>query len=198
MTENNMCDKCQEKDTQCAIYINQMLCDNCYFDEVFVYCEDCSEYLYDKDKNPELVHTHCAQCVEVNEMLSKYSEEQRQALRAYAQEHDLTIGEAIEYQTCCHSCGREVDDDLFDGANHQYCKQRCFDYCEEYWYPCFREANCRVCSIWQYHENRREQEIRSREVAKQTQVLMAIEAFKEMEIYGSLLACVPDLSEYFV
>ena len=133
-----------------------------------------------------------------NELLSKYSEEQQNDLRGYAQTHELTIAEAIEYQTHCHSCGREVDNDIFDEVNHQYCRQRCFDYCEEYWYPCFREANCRVCCIWQYHENRRQQEIRSNEVAKQSQVLMAIEVFKELQVYGSLLACVPDLSEYFV
>jgi hypothetical protein len=192
------CDKCQDSYMKCAIYKNKLLCDNCYFDEVFVYCEECSEYLYDKDKRPDLVDTLCAQCLEVNEMLSKYSEEQRQSLHIYAQAHGLTIAEAIEYQICCHSCGREVDDGLFDGVNHQYCRQRCFDYCEEYQHPCFREANCSVCSIWHYRENRRQQEIRSREVVKQMQVLMTIEVFKEIQVYGSLLACVPDLSEYFV
>ena len=166
------CNKCQEnKDKECTTYKNQFLCETCYFDEVFVYCEDCCAFIRRKDEDDSGVSTLCDHCLETNEIISRYSEEQQQALRMYAEDNCMTIAEAIEYQMCCYSC---------DEINRQYCEQRCFG-----------EGICRVCSMWQYDEN-------GNEVMKQKQVLMAIEVFKELKVYGSLLACVPDLSEYFV
>ena len=171
--EAHYCDKCQEnKDKKCTIYKNQFLCEICHFYEVFVYCEDCCAFIRRKDEDDSGVSTLCDHCLETNEIISRYSEEQQQALRMYAEDNCMTIAEAIEYQMCCYSC---------DETNRQYCEQRCFG-----------EGICRVCSIWQYDENGKYNEI-----MKQKQVLMAIEVFKELKVYGSLLACVPDLSEYF-
>ena len=125
---------------------------------------DIDDDIYQPTSSPELVveqqdsvPTHFDQCVVDNELLSKYSEEQQKDLCGYAKRYELTIAEAIEYQTSCHNCGKEVKDGLFDDFNHQYCRAKCFDYCEDFGYPCFREGNCLVCSSWQYHEDRRDE-----------------------------------------
>jgi hypothetical protein len=109
--------------------------------------------------------------VQSNELLSKYSEQQQTDLCAYAQNYCLTITQAIEYQTCCHNCGREIQDGKFDDINHQYCNKRCFKYTEDYYYPCFREGNCLVCSTWQYHEDLRQMEMSYDEVIEEVPVL---------------------------
>jgi hypothetical protein len=97
----------------------------------------------------DTVPTQFDQCVADNELLSKYSEEQQKDLCGYAQMYELTIAEAIEYQTSCHNCGKEVKNGQFDDVTHQYCGKRCFKYSEDFYYPCFREGNCLVCSRWQ-------------------------------------------------
>jgi len=87
-----------------------------------------------------------------NKLYFSYTEEQREQLARYAETHDLTIKESVEYQSTCHSCGKHLEYATFDADNHQYCNERCFEYCEEYQYPCYRDANCKVCITWQYYK----------------------------------------------
>lgn len=135
----------------------------CDLEPYMIVDNSCSVLKY-YEENDELLGKCYEEQQQEDELICKYSEQQCQALCAYAQEHDLTVAEAIEYQTSCHSCGKAVEDGIFDEANHQYCGEKCFEYCEDYWYPCFREGNCRVCSISQYHKDRREEEMRCDEV----------------------------------
>ena len=99
----------------------------------------------------------CRRCDYDSELLDQYSEEQQNAIIGYSMTYDLTIEEAIEYQTHCHCCGREDKDGLFDKMCHQYCRSRCFDYIEEFRYPCYLEAACKVCPNWRYHATDREE-----------------------------------------
>jgi hypothetical protein len=122
-------------------------CDSCNDEtkwEDIIYCQD----------GPWL----CPGCAdEFKDSITPYSADQCRSLRMYACEYKLTMREAIDYQTHCHCCGKEVKDG-FDEISHQYCKKKCFEYCEDYWYPCYREAGCKVCVIWQYRATREEKE----------------------------------------
>ena len=130
-------------------------------------------------------------------ILNPYTEEQKTQLYNYAKEYNISIEEAIEYQTHCHYCGKYIENPLFDQKEHQYCNKRCWNACEDYWYPCHKDGDCRVCSIWQYHKDREEKRKREDEILKYNMVLFAVEAFKELEIYGQFYECIPDLIEYF-
>lgn len=77
-----------------------------------------------------------------------YSTKATYQLAIYADKHKLTMDEALNYKTHCHCCGKNVETELFDETNHQYCGKRCWDTCEEYRYPCFRKGDCRVCDNW--------------------------------------------------
>ena len=139
----------------------------------------------------------CGGCTYDALILNEYTEEQKTQLYNYAEEYNISIEEAIEYQTHCHYCGKCIDYPQFDQKEHQYCNKRCWYACEDYWYPCHKEGNCRVCSIWQYHQHREEERKREDEILKYNMVLFAVEAFKELEIYGQFYECIPDLIEYF-
>jgi hypothetical protein len=163
----------------------------------FVNCDHCNyEMLRDEKKchGEELI---CCYCDDEEKLISQYSEEQQSDLRKYSEEHSLSIEEAIDYQTHCHSCGKTVEDNLFDGVNHQYCRKKCFEYCEDYWYPCYRGADCLVCGIWQYHLDREEKQKRVIELQKVEPVLAAINCFQEMKIHEQLFECIGNLVEYF-
>jgi len=121
-----------------------------------VSCERClSEILYKESVkyNEQLFCEGCAYDYD-EELLGPHSEEQRREIYKYAEQHNLTIEEAIDYQTHCHCCGNEVTTPVFDADNHQYCKERCFEYCGEYRYECSRGQECRVCNLWEYHKTR--------------------------------------------
>ena len=126
-----------------------------------------------------------------------YSAEQCEQLRIYAEQHSLTIEEAIDYQTHCHSCGKEVSNPVFDGENHQYCKKKCFEHCEDYWYLCYREDECKVCEIWQYRARCDSLTAHDIELSDLAPVLATIDCFKELQLYGQLYECIEDLVEYF-
>lgn len=66
------------------------------------------------------------------------------AVCEYANAHQLSIDDALEYLSFCHNCGNSLDDN-YDGIGHRYCSERCQYYCEDFHYTCFREGNCRVC-----------------------------------------------------
>jgi hypothetical protein len=66
------------------------------------------------------------------------------AVCEYANAHQLSIDDALEYLSECHNCGKSLDDN-YDGIGHRYCSERCQYYCEDFHYTCFREGNCRVC-----------------------------------------------------
>ena len=120
----------------------------------FVYCDECNYMMLDQDKINYKCNILCSHCARDAELLDRYTEEQQDQLIKYAEKHNLTIEESIDYQTHCHCCGKTVDDGIFDEMNHQYCKEKCFEHCEDYWYECFRGEDCKVCEIWNYRARR--------------------------------------------
>lgn len=173
------------------------------------FCKKCEEPFDDKTVPNEYDGELCEVCYYLvpskyqyyptsdAELLGKYTEEQQTDLRDYAEEYNLNMWEAIDYQTHCHCCGKSVEDGIFDGKNHQYCSKKCFEYCEDYWYHCFREKCCRVCGISQYHKNREDKQKKDIEIEKYTPVLSAIDAFQDLYVDGKLYECLGDLKEYF-
>lgn len=162
----------------------------------FVYCDECNYMMLDEDKinyNGDILCSCCAN----DKLLCKYSAEQCEQLRLYAEKHNLTIEESIDYQTHCHCCGKTVDDGLFDEMNHQYCKEKCFEHCEDYWYECFRGEECKVCEIWQYRARGDSLTAYDIELSDLAPVLATIDCFKELQVYGQLYECIEDLVEYF-
>jgi hypothetical protein len=138
----------------------------------------------------------CSCCANDSELLHQYTEEQQGQLIKYAEKHNLTIEESIDYQTHCHCCGKTVEDG-FDEMNHQYCKEKCFEHCEDYWYECFRGEECKVCEIWAYRARRDSLTAYDIELSDCEPVLATIDCFKELQVYGQLYECIEDLVEYF-
>jgi len=142
------------------------------------FCEGCA-YDYDED------------------LLAPYFEEQRQEIYRYAEKHNLTIEEAIDYQTHCHCCGNQVTNPVFDADNHQYCKKICFNHCEDYWYDCSRGEECKVCYISTYNKRRDSLTAYDVQLSNCEPVLATIDAFKELKVHGQFYECLGDLAEYF-
>jgi hypothetical protein len=162
----------------------------------FVHCDECNYMMLDEEKiiyNSKLLCCHCANDTE---LLHQYTEEQQGQLIKYAEKHNLTIEESIDYQTHCHCCGKTVEDG-FDESNHQYCKEKCFEHCEDYWYHCYRGEECKVCEIWAYHARRDSLTAYDIELSELAPVLATIDCFKELGVYGQLYECLEDLVEYF-
>jgi hypothetical protein len=160
-------------------------------------CEQCNyetDWMHLRSHNNSWI---CTQCVDDNNLLQKYSKEQQIQLSKYATCHKISIEEAIEYQTHCHYCGKSVENSVFDEAEHQYCNKRCWESCEDYWYPCDKGENCRVCEIWQYHKGREERKKIEYEIQTYEPVLASIDAFQELFIYTQLYEYLGDLVEYF-
>ena len=99
----------------------------------------------------------CHRCDYDSELIDQYSEEQQNAIIGYSMTYNLTIEEAIDYQTHCHCCGREEKDGLFSDIGHQYCRARCQDYIEDFRYKCYRDTECKVCYMWQPEEEQQEE-----------------------------------------
>jgi hypothetical protein len=162
----------------------------------FFICEVCNHEIKSEDKICRIAQWLCPGCAHDADLLEKYTDEQQMQITLYAYEYNLNIAEAIDYQTHCHSCGKYVEQG-FDEVNHQYCRKKCFEYCEDYWYPCFREGCCRVCGISQYHQSRKQREKRGIEIEKYTSVLVAIDCFKDLGVHDQILECFGDLVEYY-
>jgi hypothetical protein len=162
----------------------------------FVHCDECNYMMLDQDKIMNNGDILCSCCYNDIKLLEKYTEEQCEQLIKYAEKHSLTIEESIDYQTHCHCCGKEVEDG-FDESNHQYCKEKCFEHCEDYWYHCYRGEECKVCDIWEYHARRDSLTAHDIELSDCEPVLNAIDCFKELGVYGQLYECLGDLVEYF-
>lgn len=135
------------------------------------------------------------QCEE--KQFSQYSSEELVHLRWYAQKYELTMEEAIEYKTHCHACGDYVENAKFNSPSHQYCDQECYESCEEYIYPCYREGSCRVCSVWAFQKLQMEMIQKNEFLAAYEPVLSTIDSWKELGVYNQLYECIPDLIEYF-
>lgn len=163
----------------------------------FVYCDKCNYMMLDEDKINYNGDILCSYCAHDTELLDQYTEEQQDQLIKYAEKHSLTIEESIDYQTHCHCCGKEDKDSIFDEENHQYCNRRCFEYCEDYWYPCHKGQDCKVCEIWEYHAHRDSLTEFYLNLLKLEPVLATIDCFKELQVYGQLYECIEDLVEYF-
>ena len=72
----------------------------------------------------------------------------------YAKEHNLSISDAVDYLKCCHYCGNK---DIPFG--NEYCNRRCQEYSVDYCYPCFRGADCKVCSNYEKDYYEREENL---------------------------------------
>jgi hypothetical protein len=168
-------------------------------EQVEVDCDRCvSKILY----NDSVIYNQkrlCEGCVYdcIQDLLAPYSEEQRQEIYKYTEEHNLTIEEAIDYQTHCHCCGNHVENAIIDSENHQYCKKICFNHCEDYWYDCFRGEECKVCEIWAYRTRRDSLTAYDIHLSECEPVLATIDAFKELKVHGQIYECLGDLAEYF-
>jgi hypothetical protein len=119
----------------------------------FINCHFCDYEMLWEDKIYRDGKILCSSCDYDTKLLNQYSKEQQTQLTIYAKTYNLTIDEAIDYQTHCHCCGKEVKDGVFDEVNHQYCKKRCFEYIEEYRYHCFKKDNCMLCGNNNYYES---------------------------------------------
>jgi hypothetical protein len=186
--------RCDDSDPEYAfsclpVRTGQFQCD-------FVHCDECNYMLLDEEKIKYNGGILCSSCANDAELLEKYTEEQCEQLIKYAEKHSLTIEESIDYQTHCHCCGKEVEDG-FDESNHQYCKEKCFEHCEDYWYHCYRGEECKVCEIWEYHARRDSLTAYDIELSDCEPVLATIDCFKELGVYGQLYECLEDLVDYF-
>lgn len=169
-----------------------LLCDNCYVDDGArkYHCLTCKDFMFEEDATngsnlPDWCYFYCHNCYTMEELLEDYNEDQRDALRKYANKYDMSILRAIEYQTHCHCCGKTVHNAEFHESEHQCC-----DGCEHFNYSCFRGGDCQVCGSW-YEKNRRA------ELKRSAPVLAAVSAFKEHRMYAQFFECLPDLVEYF-
>ena len=181
--------------TQLRIDIEEEEGDPEYFN-----CESCSN----ETKWEEKINYHdengpwfCPKCAYDSDLRAPYSMDQCIALTMYAEKHNITFEEAIYYQTHCHSCGKYIEDAQFDEENHQYCNKRCFEHCEDYWYHCHQEADCKVCGIWEYHARRDSMTAYDIELGRIEPVLSTIDCFKELKVYNQFYECLGDLTEYF-
>lgn len=168
-------------------------------EQLEVTCDRCvSKILY----NESVIYNQkclCEGCVYdyIQDLLAPYSEEQRQEIYRYTEEHNLTIEEAIDYQTHCHCCGNHVENAIIDSENHQYCKKICFEHCEEYRYDCSRGEECKVCEIWAYRTRCDSLTAYDIQLSNCEPVLATIDAFKELKVHGQIYECLGDLAEYF-
>ena len=209
----SMCEICYNKFTDHEGYCDadgtRFCCNMCAEQEAKKdFCKKCEEPFGDKTIPNEYDGEFCEVCYylvpnkyqyyadDEEELLEKYSAEQREQLIKYAEKHNLTIEESIDYQTHCHCCGKTVEDG-FDESNHQYCKEKCFERCEDYWYHCFRGDDCKVCGIWEYHARRDSLTAYDIELSELAPVLATIDCFKELQVYGQLYECLEDLVDYF-
>jgi hypothetical protein len=163
----------------------------------FFDCEACARETKCEDKVCFDDQWFCPSCAHESELLSEYSLHQCEQLRLYAEKHNITLEEALDYQTHCHCCGKTVDDGMFDEMNHQYCKKKCFEHCEDYWYHCFKGQDCKVCDIWEYHARRDSLTAYDIELSDCEPVLAAIDCFQELNVYPQLYESFEDLVEYF-
>ena len=209
----SMCEICYNKFTDHEGYCDadgtRFCCNMCAEQEAKKdFCKKCEEPFGDKTIPNEYDGEFCEVCYylvpnkyqyyadDEEELLEKYTEEQREQLIKYAEKHNLTIEESIDYQTHCHCCGKTVEDG-FDESNHQYCKEKCFERCEDYWYHCFRSEDCKVCGIWEYRARRDSLTAYDLELSELAPVLATIDCFKELQVYGQLYECLEDLVDYF-
>jgi hypothetical protein len=129
-----------------------------YRDKSSTLCNACS-YPYNWEQSLQLNYRECSCCRKMDELLmeepyelekdllKQYHVEKQNDLLEYAKTYELTVAEAIDYQTHCHACGEDVEGD-FSGVAHSYCKKYCFESCEIYYLPCFRKGDCKVCNNW--------------------------------------------------
>jgi hypothetical protein len=129
-----------------------------YYDETKVtntrsYCDDpnadfnpfeLSRMQKEDVDEPNIFEQH----VEEYHLLQAFNHEDQAEIREYAIIHGITIGQAIEYQTHCHNCGKETPDGLISSGSHQYCSENCQEYCESYCYSCAYDGECLVCANW--------------------------------------------------
>ena len=210
MMNNNKTDNCEQcaKDLQNnkMIYAGGVYCGDCYKIAIQVHCLTCDVLIFEDDGTvgnlPDYCYFYCRDCYHMEELLQDYDKEQRATLTKYANEYNITVAEAIEYQTHCHCCGKTVEDPVFHESEHQYCEIdrrcdggliQCREACEHFHYPCFRKGDCLVCGIWYYKNT----STRRAELKKSEQILAAISAFQEKRVYAQFYECVPDLIQYF-
>jgi hypothetical protein len=184
MENNCTCENCHG-----PVHPDMLLCDKCYVDDGArkYHCLTCKDFMFEYDgvsNLPDWCYFYCHNCHTLEELLEDYNEDQRDALRKYANKYDISIARAVEYQSHCHCCGKTVHNGEFHESEHQCC-----DGCEQFNYSCFRGGDCQVCGSW-YEKNRRV------ELKRSAPVLAAVSAFKEHKVYSQFFECLPDLVEY--
>ena len=70
-----------------------------------------------------------------------YNEEDLRKFNAYKDHYGLQIEYAFTYIQSCHNCGFDLN--TFAG---EYCSGGCHNHVEELGMPCFRGAECLICS----------------------------------------------------
>lgn len=172
-----------------------LLCDKCFVDDGTrkYHCLTCKVFMFEYDGVsylPDWCFFYCRSCCELEELLEDYNNDQRDALRKYANKYDISIARALEYQTHCHCCGKTVHNGEFHESDNKYCaKGGCIDH-DYLNFPCFRGSECLVCES-EYAKNRRAL------IKKCAPILAAVSAFKEKRVYAQFFECLPDLVEYF-
>lgn len=167
-TEKDKCDKCNSAQSNDEYTLTRcrgddgevIICSKCgklepieymYRNKSEALCNACS-YQDSWEQSLPLNYITCRCCREMEEpLMQEYSVEKQNDLMEYAQTYKLTVNEAIDYQTHCHACGKDVEGD-FSGVAHSYCKKYCFESCEDYYLPCFRKGDCKVCNNWYENE----------------------------------------------
>jgi hypothetical protein len=81
-------------------------------------------------------------------LLSRYSTFEKAKLARYAEKHNITLEEALDYQSHCHCCGKFIKNVIFDEIDTRYCGERCWYMCEYDRYPCLKKGDCKVCENW--------------------------------------------------
>jgi hypothetical protein len=83
---------------------------------------------------------------EEDETTREAFDEYEQEIIDYANRNNISIADAVDYLKTCHHCGNP---DIPFAS--EYCNERCQDYSIDFCYPCYREADCKVCDNWYRH-----------------------------------------------
>jgi len=111
---------------------------------------------------------------------AEYDFDEQELIYDYANKHNISLQHASIYLESCHGCGRDLK------FGQEYCNKRCADYCEVYFYPCFRGESCLVCDAWKWHENKKQedqdqQEDEHQDQQEEDQCKITIENIEEEE-----------------
>lgn len=138
-------------------------CKECAWDNYCFPCEcyECNKPMTDHEGYKDADGRGGTIC---NLCAAEYDFDQQDLIYDYAKKHNISLQQATIYLESCHNCGRDLK------FGQEYCNRRCADYCEVYFYPCFRGESCLVCDTWKCHETNKpeDQEEEEEELCKIT------------------------------